>query len=330
MKKLIPLAILLLLIPVFLFTKSVFERKNVNFYLRIEKGENLKQIVKELSKLGLIDYPEPTYYYLKLVGTDLKAGCYRVKGKKNLLEIFQEFKKGTPCLKKFTIPPGSDVFTLNLLLSKKGICKKGEVLNLSRDEKFLKELKIPSLDGYLFPDTYFVNENADCKDSLKEAVREFREEVLPIFENYKPPERVRRALKTPTLNEIITVASIIEKESSCDEEKPLIAAVIYNRLSRGMKIQCDPTVIYSLKLKGIFKERLTYKDLKVKSPFNTYLVSGLPPHPICNPSLNSIRAALYPANVDYLYFVSNGHGRHVFSKSYNQHVKNVARYRRNG
>jgi len=313
-----------------LFISSNLKKREVNFHLKIKKGESLKRVIEELSSLGVVKHPSLIYYYLRLKGEKIKAGCYKVEGKKNVVEIFQEFEKGSPCLKKFTIPPGSDVFTLDSLLHKEGICKRGEVLKLSKDKNFLKKLSIPSLDGYLFPDTYFVNEDSNCKDSIEEAVKEFKERVFPLFESYTPPEKVRRALKKPTPEEIITVASIVEKESSFEKEKPLISAVIYNRLARGMKIQCDPTVIYALKLKGIFKKSLNYRDLRVKSPFNTYVVKGLPPHPICNPSLSSIKAALYPAQVDYLYFVSNGRGRHVFSKSYNQHVKNVMKYRKNG
>ncbi len=334
MRKLSPLIISLLLALLlgvlgifFILKKDLTEKKEINLKLRVERGVSLKHIVEELCSRGVVDHPEVLYYWARYKNVEPRAGCYRIEGRFSAVEVLKELEKGTPCLKEFTVPPGSDLFLLDRLFSEKGICKKGELLSLAKSKNFLRKLSIPVLSGFLYPDTYYINEDSGCREAVKVAVRRFKDVVYPLYRIYNPPEKVKEALGNPTLLQIVTVASIVEKETSVPEEKPLIAAVIYNRLARGMKLQCDPTVIYALKLKGIETRKLTYRDLSVPSPFNTYMVKGLPPEPICNPSLSSIEAAFYPADVDYLYFVANGRGRHVFSRSYNQHVKNVEKLR---
>ncbi len=312
----------------YIFNHEIREKREVKLSLRIERGTSLKEIVEILHRKGVIERPEFLYYWARYWGIKPKAGCYRIEGNLSPEELLRELEREAPCLKSFTVPPGSNVFLLDSLLAQRGICRKGEIVELSQNRKFLEKLQIPALDGYLFPDTYFINEKDGCKKAVKVAVSRFKEIVLPLFESYSPPPKVRKALKNPDLNQIITVASIVEKETSIPEERPLIAAVIYNRLIRGMKLQCDPTVIYALELKGKRVKRLTYKDLETPSPFNTYYTAGLPPAPICNPSLESVKAALYPADVDYLYFVATGKGGHVFSRSYNQHLKNVEKLRK--
>ena len=322
------LALLLGILGLYLIlNREVKEEREIHLSLRIEKGTSLKEVIEELWLKGAVEHPKLVYYWARYEKVQPKAGCYKLSGKMSLGEVLKALETGRPCLKKFTIPPGSDLFLLDKLLSDKGICGKGEVVKLSREESFLAQLKVPSLNGFLFPNTYFINENSGCKEALSLAVEQFKKEVLPLYRDYSPPPKVKRALGNPTLLQIVTVASIVEKETSVPEERPLIAAVIYNRLAKGMNLQCDPTVIYALKLKGKTVDRLTYNDLKVKSPYNTYYAKGLPPSPICNPSLSSIKAALYPASVDYLYFVANGRGGHVFSRSYNQHLKNVEKLR---
>ena len=310
--------------------EELLSKQPVNAKVEVKEGETLKEAINDLLKAGLKVNPKLLYAYARYEKLKLKAGCYDLQGRLSPAEALRELTTGKPCLKSFTIPPGSDLFELDRLLSQEGICRRGQLLKLSRDKAFLRELGVPTLEGYLFPDTYFVNRNADCKKAIEVAVEEFKRQVLPLYRNYKPPQQVKEALKKVTLNELITVASIVEKETSLREERPLIASVIYNRLKRGMKVQCDPTVIYALKLKGEFKRKLTYQDLKTPSPYNTYYAEGLPPAPICNPSLSSLKAAMYPAKTDYLYFVATGKGGHAFSKSYNEHLRKVKALRRHG
>jgi len=245
------------------------------------------------------------------------------------LELLKVFESGSPCLVSYTILPGSDVFDVDKLLSENSLCNKGEVLKLSKDRKFLNFLGIPHLEGYLFPNTYYVAEGSDCRFVVSVPVKEFKKEVYPLFKRYNPPKLVRKALGKVTLDKIVTIASIVEKETSKEDEKPLIAGVIYNRLIRKMKLQCDPTVFYAYKLSGIDKRKLHKGDVNFPSPYNTYYVVGLPPAPICNPSLTSIKAAMYPAQTSYLYFLAYK-GRHIFSESYNQHLKLIRKYYKNG
>ena len=332
MKRLL-LTLLLLVIAAagggFYFVKrELTEKKPVSLHFEIKRGESLKEVIKRLSQKGAVGNPEILYLWGRFEKVKVKSGCYRIEGELSPTEILRELGKGSPCLKEFTILPGSNIFEVDKVLSEKGFCRKGEVLKLAGDKEFLRELKVPSLEGFLYPDTYLVNRESSCRQVIKVAVERFHRVVDPLFKNYNPPPKVKKALKEITPLKIITVASIVEKETAVERERPLIAAVIYNRLIRGMKVQCDPTVIYALRLKGVEKERLLYKDLTVDSPYNTYLYRGLPPAPICNPSLSSIKAALYPAEVNYLYFVANGKGGHSFSESYNQHLKEVRKFRR--
>jgi len=331
-KKLLPFFLLISLLSLFLLSvkKFLFEIKRVSLYVEVKKGETVKDVAKKLESLGVVSDWRPLYYFMRVAGIYPKEGCYKIEGFYSPAEISRFLTAGSPCLKSFTILPGYDIFDVNRVLYEKGFCEKGEVLALSRDKEFLKELSVPFLEGFLFPDTYLVNRNSDCREALRFAVNNFKEKVYPLFDGYSPPEKVKRALSPVTITSILKVASIVEKETPSQEEKPVIAAVIYNRLIKGMKLQCDPTVFYAYKLKGINKEKLHKGDTLFPSPFNTYYVSGLPPTPICNPSLSSIKAAMYPAEVDYLYFVSMGNGRHAFSKSYNQHLKLVRKYLKNG
>jgi len=308
--------------------RELFTPREFKAEFEVKRGESLKDITERLASQGLIEHPELLYYWGRYKKVNIKSGCYSFSGKVSPVELLVELQKGSPCLKEFTILPGSTVFDVDKTLFKKGFCKEGEVLELAKDEKFLKEVGVPVLEGFLYPDTYLINRESSCREAVKVAVDRFHNVVGPMLKSYKPPKRVKEALKEVTPLKLITVASIVEKETGVEEERPLVAAVIYNRLIRGMKIQCDPTVIYALKLKGIEKDRLLYKDLKVDSPYNTYLYKGLPPAPICNPSLSSIKAALYPAEVNYLYFVADGKGGHTFSESYNQHLKAVRKFRK--
>ncbi len=311
------------------FVHILTAERNLNTSLRIQRGESLKSVIESLEEEGLIENGAFVYYWARWKGIKPKEGCYSFNGRYSPLQILQRITAGSPCLVSITVPEGSDIFDVDRILSLKGFCRKGEVVSLSKDEKFLKSLSLPSLEGFIFPDTYFVREGAGCREVIKVAVEEFKQKVYPMFDAYVPPRLVKEALGNVTLKKIVTVASIVEKETSLRKEKPVIAGVIYNRLKRGMKLQCDPTVIYSFKVAGFEKRELHKGDTSFPSPFNTYYVSGLPPTPICNPGLDSIKAAMYPEETEYLYFLANGKG-HVFSKSYNQHLKLIRKIYRNG
>jgi len=313
---------------VYTFRDFIFP-KWVNIKLKVKKGESTKKLIKDLEEKGVLTSSLPAYLWVKLKNLKIKEGCYKLEGKLTAGQILKEFTKGYPCLVSFTIRPGDDLFSVDKTLYKKGICLKGEVLKLSKDKLFLKGLNIPFLEGYLFPDTYEIAEGTKCRRALSVPVEEFKKKVLPLFEDYNPPALVKKALGKVDVAKILIIASIIEKETSNEKEKPLIAGVIYNRLVRGMKLQCDPTVFYAYKMAGIEKKRLRGGEVDFPSPYNTYYIKGLPPTPICNPSISSIKAAMYPAKTQYLYFVADN-GKHLFSKSYNQHLKLIREIYRHG
>jgi UPF0755 protein len=198
------------------------------------------------------------------------------------------------------------------------------VLQKAADAQFAASLGIEgeSLEGYLFPETYKFNRGSNPEIILRRMVDRFN----TVFNQDMEKQAAAVGLSR---KELITLASLVEKETGCAEEKPVIAAVFLNRLGKGMRLDCDPTVIYSLKLENsAFNERLNRNHLKKESPYNTYLNVGLPPGPICSPGLDSIQAVLHPAKASYLYFVSKNDGTHQFSDTLEEHNRAVNAYQR--
>ncbi len=253
---------------------------------------------------------------------DLKAGNYEFSSS-NMIDVLRKLKRGEIRRSRITIPEGLPEWEVLQILEKEGIIKKDDFLALVSDPGIFKEefsflRSVESLEGYLYPDTYyfFIEENG--AEVIRKFLLRFQEIVLPFYEEKIPRNDL-------SAEEIIILASIVEKEAGISLEKPIIAAVFHNRLEKGMKLRADPTVKYAL---GNFQERLTYGDLTVPSPYNTYLYYGLPPGPISNPGKDSIYAVLYPDEVDYLYFVAKGDGSHKFSDTYEEHLKAVYEYRK--
>lgn len=190
------------------------------------------------------------------------------------------------------------------------IAERLEANGVTPAEQFLKLAREQKMEGYLFPSTYQLKKNTPPQEVINLLKSEFDRQIRPLFSKGFPDKMDER--KT------LIIASIVEREAVDDSERPLIAAVYVNRYRKGMPLEADPTVQYAL---GYWKKGLTLNDLKYKSPYNTYVVNGLPPGPICNPGLNSVSAALAPANLDALYFVADGKGRHIFNASYKEHLK---------
>lgn len=252
---------------------------------------------------------------------DLKAGNYEFSSS-NMIDILRKLKEGGIKRFRVTIPEGLPSWEVAKVLEKRAIMKKDDFLALVNNPEIFKEdfsflLSVESLEGYLYPDTYyfFIEENE--AQVIRKFLLRFQEVVLPLYEERTPKREL-------SLEEVIILASIIEKEAQVGSEKPIIAAVFHNRLEKGMRLRADPTVKYAL---GNFQERLTYKDLTISSPYNTYISYGLPPGPISNPGRDSVYAVLYPAEIDYLYFVAKGDGTHKFSDTYEEHLNAVDMYR---
>lgn len=177
--------------------------------------------------------------------------------------------------------------------------------------RFLEIVRKKNLEGYLFPSTYYFSKSMSEEEVIDHFLETFNKNIKPLFEKYQIPDGLDE-------KKVIILASIVEREAIYDEERPLVAAVYINRLRKNMPLEADPTVQYAI---GYWKKGLTYKDLEIPSPYNTYYVGGLPPGPICSPGVKSVEAVLNPAKIDALYFVADNTGKHVFNVKYDEHLK---------
>jgi UPF0755 protein len=303
---------LIFLVTILFLTAIYFplvENSTIQKIINIPSGTNAKEIVHILEKNEIIR--KNNYLFIILIKLSkledkLKFGEYNLSPSLNMLQILNKLARGEIVVYKITIPEGYTSIQIAELLDKKEIVEK---------ESFLKLVKYgeKSWEGYLFPDTYEVPKKFGAENMFKL--------MLSNFERVAVDNKlINKAEQTGfTMDEIITLASIIEKEAKFAEEKRQISSVFHNRLKSGMKLQSCATIQYIL---GKPKEKLEESDLEIESPYNTYLYKGLPPGPICNPGIDSIVAALEPANEDYLFFVLGDNGRHIFSKTYEEHLKN--------
>jgi UPF0755 protein len=303
---------LILLITILFITSVYFpleENSTTQKAVNIPSGTNAKEIVYILEKNEIIRKNNYTFRILiKLMKLEdqLKYGEYNLKPSMNMLQILDKLVKGEAIVYKITIPEGYTSSQIAELLEKNEIAEKEAFLKLVKDSE-----KTP--EGYLFPDTYEVPKKYGAEKMVKVMLANFNQVAL-VNKFTDKAEEIGFSL-----DEIIILASIIEKEAKFTEEKSRVSSVFHNRLKTGMKLQSCATIQYILEEP---KEKLDENDLKIESPYNTYLYKGLPPEAICNPGLDSIMAALEPEEEDYLYFVLGENGRHIFSKTYQEHLKN--------
>ncbi|NPA42074.1 MAG: endolytic transglycosylase MltG [Aquificae bacterium] len=322
MKKLIPLIILLvasLLYLAYAFMPVYVETKTVD----IPYGTSALKVIETLHKEGIIRSKLSLIIIHALRKDKLEAGEYEFSGHVSPFDVYRKLSRGIHKLHRVVITEGSDIYDIADILEKKGVCKKEDFLKFATSEQVPRGygLSTPTMEGFLFPDTYLFSKNTHPLKVIDTMYRNFLKKTVDL--------RPQVAKKGLSIEEWVTIASMIEKETAWEDEKPLVSAVIYNRLKRKMKLQIDPTVIYALKRKGMWEGKLTREHLKIDDPYNTYLYFGLPPTPICNPGLSSLKAALQPADVSYLYFVADPKTRrHIFSSTYSQHRQNIAKVRR--
>ena len=288
----------------------------------IPKSSSAKTISNLLEYEKII--PSHTMFYLltKLTGNDknLKSGEYKFEKNLTYFEVLDILVRGKIFLYKVVIPEGLNIYEIAKVLKKSDIIpKEKEFTNFCTDKNKIKNFLNNgfSMEGYLFPDTYNFYKNEKIYKIVKTMNDNFIKKVLPV---------IRESGKYLTVNEVVILSSIIQKETYNKKEMPVIASVFFNRMKRGMKLQSDPTIIYGLWKK--FRGYLTKKDLKFYTVYNTYLNYGLPPTPISNPGIAAIKAVLYPAKTDLLYFVSTGKGYHAFARTYKEHRRNIRLYRR--
>ncbi len=297
--------------------------QNVNKYTEIEipKGATFREAVDILSAQKLIRDGKIFLLLGRLTGADrkIRAGFYSIWANMSPLDIFKIILRGRIIEYQIKVLEGDSLVEIADAFVKTGITTNEDFMKLAHDPGFLESYDIdsPSVEGYIFPDTYTIPKGVGLEEALGVMIDKMREKYSINLSE----ETEQRGM---TEAEVLTLASIIEKEAVKDEERPLISAVYHNRLKKHMPLQADPTSIYGIKSS---KERITMTDLRRKTPYNTYVINGLPPGPIASPGLKSIEAALHPAEVPYLYFVSNNDGTHTFSVTLAEHEAAVKAYR---
>ena len=287
----------------------------------IPAGMNAAMVAKLLSAQGIIA-DEGRFALLCWFGKvdhKLKAGDYVLLPLSTPKQVLDQIVSGKAAIERVTFPEGLTVYEVARTFEERGLAAEKEVLRLVTDTDFLKANALPggSLEGFLFPETYFFQRTQGEAAMLKMMIRQFWCHLPGGWEQ-------RAAQLGVSLQEIVTMASMVEKEAVVDSERPIIAGVFYNRLREKMPLQSDPTAVYDL---PDFSGPITVTQLKRQSPYNTYQNRGLPIGPICNPGTKSLRAALFPENVPYLYFVSRRDGSHQFSQTLAEHNQAVSRWR---
>lgn len=288
----------------------------------VKNGDNFPAINGRLIKAGIIKSPRIFHRYVKWQGkmSAFKYGTYEIPQGASMEKVLKILTEGLPILEKLTIPEGKNLYEIGSILEKKNIAKKAEFVRLAKDPEVVKNLlniDAPSLEGYLFPDTYMLPPQITAMEIIKVMVREFKNKTknLDMTASFLNP------------HEVVILASIVEKETGAAWERPTIAGVYLNRLKKKMRLQADPTTIYGIWER--YNGNLRKKDLLEKTAYNTYKMSGLPLGPIANPSLAAIEAVLSPKSHRYIYFVSKNDGTHVFSATYAEHNKAVDFWQRN-
>jgi len=288
----------------------------------IPQGYGVAEIARLLGREQIVRYPI-LFEILVLIHrnqTRLQAGEYRLAGAEPPLAVMDKLVRGEVLIHRVTVPEGWTVRQIAELLAGEGLVDRERFLRLASDGPWAARLGLEasSLEGYLFPETYYFHRGLTAEQIAEKMVATFHS-------NFTPSDVARARELGMTPHQVVTLASLIEKETSLPAERPLVSGVFHNRLRRGMKLQSDPTIIYAL---DDFDGNLTDEDLALDSPYNTYRYAGLPPGPIANPGEAALQAALYPADCPYLYFVSKNDGSHHFSTNLSEQNRAVRRYQK--
>lgn len=293
-------------------TEKIFE---------IKEGQGVVEIIENLEKEGFIRNKWVTLGYLKYKGTEknLKAGTFLLKSNLKPVEILDVITSGENALKKLTIIEGWTKKDIAENLDERGIVQKKDFLETAKRENwnysFLENSS--SLEGFLFPDTYSISYKADAEEIIKKMLDNFDKKLTADLQS-----EIKKQNKS--IKEIIITASIIEKEVTKEEDRKIVAGIFYKRIREGKPLEADSTINY---ITGKSKAQPSYEDTRAISEFNTYLNKGLPPNPICNPGLSSIKAAIYPEDSPYYYYLNRQDTKEtIFSKTYEEHLENKSRY----
>jgi UPF0755 protein len=295
----------------------------------VPNGKTFAQIAADLEAKGLILDRWKMRALAKLTGqaSRVKRGEYALNKGMTPQGILSILVSGKSVMYPVTIPEGSNIFDIATILQAKGLYKSDEFLKMVRDKEIAQQLlgiEVSSLEGYLFPETYNVTKFTPMRELLVSMVDNFKKTWASLeAQGSTAPVKLAR-------HELVTLASVVEKETGAPEERPIIASVFYNRMKKNMRLQSDPTTLYGLWLEtGSYKQNITKADLAHPTRYNTYTVARLPFGPISNPGRESLAAVLKPAETDYLYFVSKNEGTHVFTRTYEEHSKAVQGFQMN-
>jgi len=287
-----------------------------------ERAKNFKEICDLLERDGVVrsGFAFKILARMQKKDTQIKAGEYDLRASMTPQEVLDKMIRGDTIPRKATIREGMTLVDIAKAFEDSGIVDRVSFNRALSDRALLKEegIEATSFEGYLFPETYNFKRNTQARFVIKVMHDEFKRRWLPEW-------NARAGELGMSRHQILTLASIIEKESGNFDEQPIISSVFHNRLKINMRLQADPTVIYGIK---DFNGNITKKDLQTETPYNTYVINGLPPGPIANPGITAIKAALYPAETKYLYFVGNGEGRHIFSEDLQRHIEAVNVFQR--
>ncbi|MFQ5352435.1 MAG: endolytic transglycosylase MltG [Candidatus Binatia bacterium] len=311
----------------------------------VARGTNTARIAEQLESSGVVRSARALVFLSRIKRNDraIHLGRHRFEGRMTPAEVLEELLNPSRDTVRVTMPEGLNMLEMAVVLERAGLVSADDYLAAACDERFLREVGAAAeancSEGYLCPDTYMLTPGMEARAIVRLQYRRFRQVLAElassmdgaaIASSLDASEEDRTAgarAEEATLNEIVTLASIIEKESYLAEERPLIGSVFTNRLKRKMKLQADPTVIYGIVASGReWNGNITKRDLQENTRYNSYYHRGLPPGPICNPGRGALAAALHPAETDYLYFVARKDGSHEFSRSVRDHNRAVRKY----
>ena len=287
--------------------------------VQLKSGSSARHIASTLRQAGIVrsQYAFLLWHYSH-GRKALKAGEYAFDHPAKLGEVYDRIAHGDIFVRTLVVPEGFNMFDIAAAIEDAGLGRRDDFLKAVRtDVSLIRDMdpQSPTLEGYLFPDTYHFTRTQSVHDIAAAMVHRFR-------------QAAKDAGLKQDFHNMVTMASIVEKETGVDKERPEVASVFYNRLERKMALATDPTVIYAALLDNRYRGAIYRSDLQYESPYNTYKNAGLPPGPICNPGKASLQAALNPAQTQFLYFVSDNQGHHNFSRTPEEHARNVAAYRR--
>ena len=304
------------------FLSAPFHQRPGTVEIKVEQGESFSSVVNRLKDRGVISNGKifTLWARLRFLDKRIQWGRYRFDLPMAPRKVLNRMVLGKGLFQRVTVAEGLNLMDIASLMEREGLDNRERFLKEAGDPELLSlfGLQETGVEGYLFPDTYHFSPSTSGRDILVAMIKQFEERFTPVMEEQAKRIGLDR-------HQVVTLASLIEKETGVDAERPIVSAVFHNRLRDRIPLQSDPTVIYGLK---DFTGNLTRRDLRTPSPYNTYLIRGLPPGPISNPGLASLWAALFPAEVSYLYFVSKNDGTHFFSETIGEHNQAVNQYQR--